>query len=237
VQAALAQARQKAPPPQTSVVRRESAQGRFPPSPVVRRTVAPVALRPTAPAHKGSSTVQRAAAAAAVPMKQIESSQSTYLTATLATGVELASNLASTAAGHSEDRLIDEILPKAAGADLLDAKADNILLIGINRSPCASTVYTPSGEASCNKGGGRGGCTERLIHLAQHGLTVGGTSYTFKIYLNIREIYGTNGAQRANSIAANEAMAAAGIEMDQQRTASSGRFFGTSAAKLISRDQ
>src|SRR5262249_28982564 len=169
-----------------------------------------------------------------VEMKQAESSQSTYLTATLGNGTELVSNLRSTAAGHSEDRLIDEVLPAAAVAGHLDAKTDNIVVIGINRSPCSSTDWAHNGAVTCNKAAGVG-CAERLIHLAQHGFTHGGTTYPMKIVLVFRQIYGDSSAKQVNSVLANEAMTKAGILVEMQQAAGpTKRFYGTGAMKQLS---
>jgi len=175
-------------------------------------------------------------AAALVDMRQAESAQSTYLTATLINAQgsrELASNLASTAAGHSEDRLIDAILPAAATAGYLEAKADNLLMIGINRSPCSSTDRAGNGQITCNKGG-TPGCAERLIHLAQHGFAHMGTTYPITVVLSFRQIYGDNSAKQANSVLANEAMVKAGIQIEMQQAAGPTKlFYGTGAMKQL----
>lgn len=163
------------------------------------------------------------------------SSMATYLTATLANGTELCSNLSNSAAGHSEDRFIDEILP-AHVADL-SSTSDNLIFIGINRSPCTSTDYLGNGSPSCNKVGGALGCAERLIHLVTHGFAHGGTTYPIKLILSVRNLYGSTSAQQANSSEAIAAMIATGrILFDtQQLGGPSTRFQGTGAAKLLSK--
>ncbi len=233
VQGALAQARQKALPRETSALPTPAAsavQGRFAGAPK------PPVIRPVPRLHPGvaSTTVQRASVG---EMKQTESSQSTYLTATLINDQgtrELASNLASTTAGHSEDRLIDQTLPAAAVAGYLEAKSDNHLFIGINRSPCSSTDRAGNGAITCGKAGGTPGCAERLIHVAQNGFTHMGTTYPMRIYLAFRQIYGDNSAKQANSVLANEAMTTAGIAVSTQQIAGpSSKFQATGAMKSL----
>jgi hypothetical protein len=233
VQAALTQAKHKSLPHLASALPPSAAsavQGRFAGAPK------PPVIRPAPRLHHGaaSTTVQRAAVD---EMKQTESSQSTYLTATVVNtqGIrELASNLASTAAGHSEDRLIDQTLPAAAAAGHLEAKSNNQLWIGINRSPCSSTDRAGNGEVTCGKAGGAPGCAERLIHVAQNGFTHMGTTYPMTIHLAFRQIYGDNSAKQANSVLANEAMTTAGIAVSTQQIAGpSTKFQATSAMKSL----
>ncbi len=173
----------------------------------------------------GGSCVQRASMAT-------ESSQSTYLTAVMANGTALCEDLASSAAGHSEDRFIDQTLPAAVAAGLLDAKADNHIFIGINRSPCSSTDRAGDGTTTCTKGGAAAGCTERLITLVTTGFTSGMTNYPIRLTISIRNVYDMS----PNSVLANEAMIATGrIDIEFQKIGgSSTRFMGTKTAMELS---
>ncbi|MFN7959754.1 MAG: DUF4157 domain-containing protein [Thermoanaerobaculia bacterium] len=174
------------------------------------------------------SVVQRAAVE---ENKSTESSQSTYLTATLFNslheGKQLCENLASSAAGHSEDRFIDQTLP--ASVAYLDSKGNNTILIGINRSPCTSTDRAGDGTTTCNKAGAASGCAERLISLVNNDFVHMGTHYPIRLVIAIRNVYDMS----VNSVLANEAMVATGrIAIEFQKIGgSSTKFMGTGVAK------
>jgi hypothetical protein len=168
-----------------------------------------------------------------------ESSQGTYLTATLVQGstlTELVSGLSSGPAGHSEDRLIDEVIP--AQVALLTPwngheDSRNFILIGINRSPCTSQDW--GFTASCNKGIGADGCLERLVSLVTDGLSMGGNHYHFKLIVSVRNLYGRGSAQEAASATGMQvASELPFIDFEFQQTSHSTRFSGTGAAKLMS---
>lgn len=167
--------------------------------------------------------------------KATESSQATYLTATNMTNEQLlAENVVSSGGAHSEDLLIDKVLPWAAENGKLVTGSDNVIFVGINRSPCTSTDHCGNGSPSCDKGAGKTGCAERLIALVTGGFTHKGTAYSIKLIIQVRNIYGSDSDQQANSARAIEAMAATGrIACDQQRTATSEKFLGLAAAKKL----
>ncbi|WCN13978.1 DUF4157 domain-containing protein [Marinomonas mediterranea] len=162
-----------------------------------------------------------------------ESSMDTYLTATLGDHL-LCENLKNSSAGHSEDRFIDEVLPASVG--FLNPNADNVIFLGINRSPCTSTDYCQNGQPSSSKGGGALGCSERLIHLVNHGFSYGGQVYPIRLVISFRNLYGSNAEKQANSMQALTAMADTGrITLDtQQLGGPSSRFSGTAATKAVS---
>ena len=167
-----------------------------------------------------------------MPHSATMSSQATYLSASV-NGVDIADNLQSSAAGHAEDRFIDEVLP--ASVAHLSATHDNTIFIGINRSPCTSTDHVGNGQPSSGKGLGALGCSERLINLVNHGFTHLGVTYPIRLVLSVRGVYGSNSDQEANSVRAMEAMVQTGritIET-QQLGGSSERFMGTSTAKKL----
>ena len=166
--------------------------------------------------------------------KATESSQSTYLTAMLANGTQLCENLASSAAGHSEDRFIDEILPAAADDKKLDPHNHNLIFLALNRSPCTSTDWAGDGRTTCNKGAGKAGCTEKLIDLVNNGFTHGAVTYSIRLKVDFRNVYDMS----PNSLLAIKAMAATGrIECDFLKLGgSSTRFMGTGAARAVSMD-
>ena len=164
--------------------------------------------------------------------KATESSMATYLTATLADGPQLCSNLPNSTAGHSEDRFIDEILP----ANVASLKTtDNVIMLGINRSPCTSTDHCGNGSPSSGKPVGAAGCSERLIHLVTHGFVHGGTTYPIILHITYRNLYGSDKQKEANSAQALHAMTATNrISCEtQQLGGPSEQFSGTSAAKIL----
>ena len=113
---------------------------------------------------------------------------------------------------------------------------DNVIYIGINRSPCTSTDHLGNGSPSCSKGGGKLGCAERLIALVKGGFSHAAKTYPIKLVLEVRNIYGTGSNQEANSAKAIEAMVASGrIKCNSQRVATSNNFLGTGTAKLLSK--
>ncbi len=180
------------------------------------------------------SNKQKSTSKQLMPHSATMSSQATYLSATV-NGVDIADNLQSSAAGHSEDRFIDEVLP--ASVAHLSTVHDNTIYIGINRSPCTSTDHVGNGQPSSGKGKGMGvlGCSERLINLVNHGFTHSGVTYPIRLDLSVRGVYGSNSDQEANSVRAMEAMVQTGrITIDtQQLGGSSERFMGTSTAKKL----
>lgn len=166
-----------------------------------------------------------------------ESDQATFLTATnMTTEKELCANLVSTKDGHSEDLFIDKVLPQAADNNWLIAGQENLIFIGINRSPCTSTDHMHNGSPSCGKAAGKLGCAERLIALVAHGFSHGGKTYPIKLQLQVRHVYGSDSMEGANSAKAIEAMIATGkITCDSQRIAESTTYRGTATAKAVSK--
>lgn len=170
-----------------------------------------------------------------MPTKGTNPIELSNLTSTLTSRdplVELCSDLSNSAAGHSEDRFIDEVLP--ANVAFLSTTTDNVIHIGINRSPCTSTDHCGNGCPSCNKGPGASGCAERLIHLVTHGFTHGVLTYPIKLVISVRNLYGDSAEKQANSSMAIDAMNATGrIQCDSIRLAESTRFMGTKAAGML----
>lgn len=178
------------------------------------------------------SNIQKNTLKQLMPHSATMSSQATYLSASV-NGVDIADNLQSSAAGHAEDRFIDEVLP--ASVAHLSAAHDNTIFIGINRSSCTSTDHVGNGQPSSGKGLGALGCSERLINLVNHGFSHLGVTYPIRLVLSVRGVYGSNSDQEANSVRAMEAMVQTGritIET-QQLGGSSERFMGTSTAKKL----
>jgi ribosomal protein S18 acetylase RimI-like enzyme len=177
---------------------------------------------------RASGTIQRAMAV----NQATEPGQATFLTAyNVTSSVQLCENLASTVGAHSEDRLIDQILPAAAAAGNLVAGVRNEIHIGINRSPCTSTDHLNNGCPSSTKAVG---CAERLINLVNNGILYMGTLYTFRLVIQARGLYGSNSDERANSSEAIQAMQNTGfIDFGTQRTATSTRYMDTTTAKKM----